>query len=120
MSDVRWPIKRDEFGCELWLGPKTKDGYPLLDRRAAHRVRWEHEIGPLEQGLMLDHLCRRRSCVALHHLEPVKQSDNERRKLWRWRLVPQCRAGHSMVINAVYTPEGGRVCRQCNRDALSR
>lgn len=110
----------DEFGCELWSGKKTRDGYGLTGSRLAHRAAWERAIGPLLPGIVLDHLCRRRSCIALHHLEPVKQSENERRKMWKNRLRTHCRDGHDLAIHSVITPEGGRVCRECNRVAMSR
>lgn len=113
-------IKRDEFGCELWQGKLTHDGYALApDGRVLHRVRWQRERGEIPEGMYLDHLCRRRNCIALHHLEPVKQSDNERRKLWRHRLRALCPAKHDLRLLAVITPEGGRVCRECNRLAMS-
>jgi hypothetical protein len=114
---MTWPVKRDEFGCELWLGELSKDGYGLLDRRMAHRVRWEKDVGPIPADKVLDHLCRRRRCVAIHHLELVSPSDNERRKLWRHRLRPYCRVGHDLRLMAIVTPEGGRICRACNREA---
>lgn len=116
MREVRAVIERDEFGCELWLGERTRDGYGKAGTKLAHRARWERIVGRIPDGMYLDHLCRRRHCVAIHHLELVNQSDNERRKLWRNRLRTHCRAGHDLVLQSVITPEGGRVCRQCNRD----
>lgn len=113
---MTWPIVRDEFGCERWQGEHTRDGYALVGRKLAHRVRWESEIGHIMPGTFLDHLCRRRDCIALHHLEPVKQGENERRKLWRNRLRTHCRNKHDLSLYAVVTPEGGRVCRLCNRE----
>lgn len=110
-------IKRDEFGCELWQGKRTRDGYGLDGNRVAHRVAWEHAKGPLLPGMVLDHLCRRRNCVAIDHLEPVKQSENEKRKRWKNRLRTHCRDGHDLSLYAVVTPEGGRVCRECNRQS---
>ena len=113
-----WQTRTDEFGCELWLGKRTRDGYGLINGRVAHLVRWEQERGVLPAGVQLDHKCRRRACVALHHLEPVTQSVNEARKTWRNRVrVKQCERGHDMRLYSVVTPEGGRVCRQCNREA---
>ena len=109
----------DEFGCELWSG-RVLGGYGWVYGRPAHLVRWEQQRGKLAPGLQLDHKCRRRACGALHHLEPVTQSVNEARKTWRNRVrVARCERGHDMRINSVITPEGGRVCRQCNREAIN-
>jgi hypothetical protein len=109
----------DDFGCWLWEGKRTRDGYGLDGSQLAHRAHWERVHGPLLPNVVLDHLCRRRNCIAIHHLDPVKQSENERRKAWRNRLRTHCRNGHDLAIYSVITPEGGRVCRQCNRDAIA-
>ncbi len=114
------------MGCWLWTGKvDTRGGsgygYPIVWRSnkpsGAHRLVYELEVGPIPQGLVLDHLCRVRLCVAPHHLEPVTQHENELRKSWRYRAKRKtCKAGHDMAINGVVTSEGGRVCRTCNRE----
>ena len=45
----------------------------------AHRVAYELLVGPIPQGLQLDHLCRVRRCINPHHLEPVTARENTRR-----------------------------------------
>ena len=119
-----WPVTLDAvFGCWIWIGKKTRDGlYGLIWRgrrpSSAHRTVYESEVGPVPKGLVMDHLCRRPLCVAPHHLEPVRRHENELRKGWRYRASKAtCKAGHDMKLNAVLTPEGGRICRQCNQEA---
>lgn len=108
------------FGCELVLGHLDKDGYALINGQRAHIAAWEAEKGPLKPGIELDHQCRRRNCRALHHLEPVTRAENEHRKKWRVRARRAvCPQGHDMRMNHVITPEGGCVCRTCNREARS-
>jgi hypothetical protein len=121
----RWPVEVDRtFACALWTGARDKrDGRALVWRgktpTVAYRAVYTAEVGPIGDGLVLDHLCRRPSCVALHHLEPVTQSENEKRKNWRYRARRQlCMNGHNLTLNGAITPEGGRVCRACNREAL--
>jgi hypothetical protein len=36
--------------------------------RGAHRVSYEHYVGPIPKGLEIDHLCRVRHCVNPAHL----------------------------------------------------
>lgn len=108
----------DAFGCDLATGRLDKDGYAFHGRTRAHTVAWEAAMGPVAEGHVLDHLCRRRNCRALHHLEQVTQSENEKRKSWRYRSRrTHCRYGHDLHEHGVVTPEGGRVCRACNRAA---
>lgn len=72
-------------------------------------------MGPLAPGLELDHLCRRRACCLVAHLEPVTRSVNERRKLWRHRLRRKvCFAGHPLFTLGRRTPEGGIICLVCS------
>lgn len=116
-----WPVEVDQlYGCWLWHGHKDKtSGYGThwVANRAykAHRAVYEAEVGPIPEGLALDHLCRRRLCVNPAHLEPVKQSVNERRKLWRNRTKQKrCKLGHDLHRHGRLTPAGGKVCRICN------
>lgn len=111
-------IERDPvFGCELVLHPRDRDGYGRHGRELAHVVRYRLDVGPIGDGLVIDHLCRRRNCQAPHHLEAVTQSENEKRKSWRYRAKRAlCARGHDLKINAMVTPEGGRLCRMCIRE----
>lgn len=114
MSTVRDP----DFGCELATGRRDKDGYAFHGKTRAHIAAWVAANGAIEPGMELDHLCRVRHCVALHHLELVTRDENERRKSWRYRARKTwCPAGHRMELYAVVTDAGGRVCRKCNQDA---
>lgn len=106
--------------CWPWLGPLTKDGYgtftPYQDgastrTRLAHRWAYEHFIGPVPAGMVLDHLCRTRGCVNPEHLEPVTQAENVHRGAAYTKTA--CKRGHE------YTPENtgrtakGRYCKAC-------
>lgn len=108
------------YGCRLWLGPIDKDGYgwqPRGKTKQAHRAVYEESHGPIAPGLVIDHLCRRLRCVALTHLEAVDQRENLLRKSWRYRARRErCARGHDLRSTAIVTPEGGRVCRECNRN----
>jgi hypothetical protein len=124
MSAEDWPVEVDSaFGCWRWTGRRDRrDGRALIWRGqspiVAYRAVYEAERGPIGEGLVLEHWCRRPDCVAPHHLEPVTQSENEKRKFYRYRArMKTCPRGHDLTVNRGITPEGGQVCRQCNREA---
>jgi len=112
-----WPVRVDPvFGCWLSLGKLDKDGYAIHEGKRLHRVVYEAEVGAIPESMPLDHECRRRRCVWPVHLTPVTQAVNEGRKLWRNRVRrATCKFGHDMTVNAMVTPEGGRICRSCVR-----
>jgi hypothetical protein len=76
-------------GCWLWTGALNASGYGYLSgdlddgkgrrRLLAHRVAYQSLVGPVSDGLVLDHLCHVRSCCNPRHLEPVHQDENYRR-----------------------------------------
>lgn len=122
MSAGDWPVEVDQtFGCWRWQGRRDKrDGRALIWRGrtpiVAYREVYAREREPIGAGLVLDHLCRRPDCVNPDHLEPVTASENELRKLWRYRARRiKCRLGHELALDGMVTPEGGRVCRKCSK-----
>lgn len=111
-------IERDPlYGCWLWVGPVDDDGYGTVWQkggpRRAHLVAWRELMGPVPEGRVLDHQCRRRACCRPEHLEPVTGSENDLRRRWAVRIRRQrCKSGHDLST-CITTPEGGRVCRTC-------
>ena len=105
------------FGCWKWVGRLDKrDGYGVIwshnKATAAYVAFYRALVGPVPPGLVLDHVCRRRECVRPAHLEPVKGSENDLRRSWRYRSRrTTCRNGHSLAT-CITTPEGGRLCRR--------
>jgi hypothetical protein len=69
--------------CWVWQKSILAVGYGCVRINAktkyAHRVYYERLVGPIPDGLELDHLCRNRACVNPEHLEAVSHRVNARR-----------------------------------------
>lgn len=82
-----WPKvdRRGDGECWPWLAGRNKSGGHGIayvgnqKSMAAHRAVYEILVGPIPDGLVLDHLCRNAGCVNPAHCEPVTQAENVRR-----------------------------------------
>lgn len=78
--------KRGPGGCWLWTATVNHAGYGRFciggrgNTGLAHRVVYEFLVGPVPEGLQLDHSCNVRRCVNPKHLEPVTAAENWRRR----------------------------------------
>lgn len=120
-SQVFW-LKVDGDGaldeCWIWTGAKGSNGYGFhsigSERIGAHRFAYEDVVGPIPDGLELDHLCRERLCVNPWHLDPVTRQENQRRT--PAALKTHCIHGHALsgpnlYIHAIHGRRGCRTCR---------
>lgn len=112
------PAERDPiFGCLLVTSRLDRDGYAFHGKSRAHIVAWCEKNGPVPDGMELDHMCRRRHCKAVHHLELVTHAENEKRKSWAYVLKRErCPKGHDLRVHRQILPTRGVVCRACNRE----
>lgn len=70
-------------GCFDWTGSGDGKGYGKISvggrMLRAHRVSYELFVGPIPDGMTIDHLCRNRGCVKFTHLEAVSLKENVHR-----------------------------------------
>ena len=111
--------------CWLWTGSKKPTGYGLLwlDKTkslAAHRFAYQLFKGPLQEGLVIDHLCRNPSCVNPDHLEQVTQRINNLRATtgfaFRNATRTHCPKGHAYDEANTQIYSGSRNCKTCSRE----
>ncbi len=109
-------------GCWEWQGWRDRDGYGQIriNRRGvvAHRFAYETLVGPIPDGLQIDHLCRNTSCVNPAHLEVVTCRENLMRGNTIQRenaMKTHCKRGHEFNDENTYRyPDGNRRgCRTC-------
>ncbi len=114
-------------GCWLWIGSVlARRGYGRIGVRGkeylAHRLVYEMLVGPVPEGLELDHKCRVTCCVNPDHLEPVTHLENVRRgesglvHRQRYLARTHCPHGHPWTPeNTIRNARGHRHCRECLR-----
>ena len=104
--------------CWLWTAALDRDGYGRCRSGRAHRWAYEAMVGPIPDGLVIDHLCRVRACVNPSHLDPVPNRINLLRGMSlaaKNTAVTHCPQDHDYTeANTSYKANGARICRTCS------
>jgi hypothetical protein len=120
----------DFNGCWRWASGCFSDGYGQIfmydkhwsdgKNKKAHRVFYEHYVGPIPKGLVLDHLCRVKDCVNPAHLEPVTDRTNVIRGVSppaNNAKMKTCSRGHKLGVENMHEYAiriGKRICKTCH------
>lgn len=119
-----------DSGCIEWTAGLNGVGYGTFyrgkksaddnGRTYAHRWSYEYYVGPIPEGMHLDHLCRNTKCVNPEHLEPVTCRENLLRGEGPSAVHAKkthCPAGHPYSGDNLYVHpvKGQRICRTCGR-----
>ena len=130
VSDRFWKKVDADGDCWQWTACRDANGYGRFGIGSrvyyAHRVAWQILVGEISKGLVIDHLCRNKSCVNPDHMEPVTIGENVARGPARLlsaqvrAKITHCPCGHPYDdVNTYVTRRGERACRTC-KNASSR
>lgn len=125
----------DWLDCWVWTASTSVSGYGEVHAdgktRKAHRVLYELMVGPIPDGMHLDHTCHtadrsclggndclHRRCVSPFHMDVVTPEENTRRGRSgiREALKTHCPQGHEYAGDNVIVRCGRRHCGACNAD----
>lgn len=130
-------LPADSQGCRLWDGATYPSGYGCFlynkSNTGAHRASYEMYVGPIPEGLEIDHTChtndlscpggvtcKHRRCVTPEHLEPVTGKVNclrGRSPAALHAVKTHCAKGHPFSEENTYRGTGRRYCRKCGNEA---
>jgi HNH endonuclease len=85
LNESDYTVEDHGFVTPCWVVNTRKGNgrYALVRidgrERYAHRAMYEQEVGPIPEGMELDHLCSVTRCICPEHLEPVTRATNARR-----------------------------------------
>lgn len=119
------------YATPCWISNRAKNGGGYtkigIDGRTemTHRAAYTAFVGPIPAGLVIDHLCRERTCCNPEHLEAVTHRENlVRGETLTSREVAQtaCKHGHPFTPENTYQrpDRPGRLCRTCRSEANTR
>ena len=107
-------------GCWIWTSSVVR-GYGTFAVQTrkdvkAHRLAYEMWVGPIPEGLQIDHLCDNKLCVNPDHLKPATARENTLRSnnpAAQNARKTHCKRGHEFTPENTYMDKHMRNCRKC-------
>lgn len=116
-----------DAGCWEWAGALNSRGYGqwgvLGVSKSTHRLAYQAIVGPIPDGMVIDHLCRVRRCCNPAHLEVVTNAENVRRG--EAATKSHCIHGHLLdesntIVRRRSNGSTYRNCRTCQVESAAR
>lgn len=102
--------------CVVWTGASIQ-GYGVIKYEGkqwrVHRLVYTLLVGPIPDGMEIDHLCNNTLCAEPDHLEVVTGPENRERA--KHRRGGLCFRGHQKVDRL--GKKSGQWCPECQRKA---
>lgn len=122
----------DPESCWIWRGSRSTYGYGMVSgcredghrHLMAHRVLYEAEVGPIPEGMQLDHFyCDngKGGCVRPSHCRPVSQRENLLRSesmAARNAAKTHCPKGHEYTEENTLPKGDWRECKTCKYEKI--
>lgn len=132
-DEVPCPVAGLKGPCHVFRGNISKGsdgGYGTVGFKGkivkVHRYVYERDVGPIPEGMKIDHRCRVRACCNPDHLRCVTNQVNTTENVvnHQWQVMAartHCKNGHEFTPeNVPLKTSKGRGCRACNREKRRR
>jgi hypothetical protein len=108
--------------CMEWTASRHPDGYGQFwdgtRLMSSHRWIWQRWVGPIPEGMQVDHRCENTACQNVRHMKVTTPWENNRRGNSAAALAARkthCVHGHEFTPENTRIRSGQRRCLMCDR-----